>query len=106
MLNFTVIWVTYLIVHMTASAYFSYRSNIGGGKTWFWLVVMLGMIPVWAIVSKYSKNLAADGMLYDTVITLVYYPALLYFTGTLGMMHWYHWLGFVMAIGGAMLVRL
>lgn len=61
---------------------------------------------MWAIVSKFSRNIAADGMLYDTLITLVYYPALMYFAGTMGNTHWWHWLGFAMAIGGAFLVRL
>lgn len=103
---FTIAWCGYLILHMTLSAYFSSKLNTTGDKTWFFLVWGLGLIPVWAIVSKFSRNIAADGMLYDTLITLVYYPALMYFAGTMGNTHWWHWLGFAMAIGGAFLVRM
>lgn len=103
---FTIAWISYLIIHMITSAYLSYKTNLSPDKMWFYLTVLIGMIPVWAIVAKYSRNLSADGLLYDIIITLIYYPALLYFSGTLGNMQWYQWLGFALAAGGAFLVRL
>lgn len=105
-LAFTALWLSALTVAMTASSYFSYRQNITQDKIWFFLTWAIGVIPMWAIVSRYSKNLVADAVLYDTAIALVYYVALLFFTDGYASLRWWQVLGFFLAILGPILVRI
>lgn len=51
---------------------FSVQQNNTGHIKWFFAVWAIGIIPMWAIVSRYSRNLSADGLLYDFAITLIY----------------------------------
>ena len=90
---------------MSVSSYFSYRQNLTQDKVWFFATWALGLIPMWPVVSRYSKNVVADAVLYDTIITLVYYVALLWFTGQFTVVRWWQVLGFVLALVGTVLVK-
>ena len=102
---FTASWVVVLTVMMTASSYFSWRQNVTHDKVWFFATWAMGLIPMWALVSRYSRNIVADAVLYDTVITIVYYIALLCFTGQLAFVKWWQVLGFILAVAGTVLVK-
>jgi hypothetical protein len=105
-MGFTIFWVIVLVILMTGSAYCSCQQNITGLKTWFFATWALGLIPMWAIVSRYSKNIVADAVLYDTTVALVYYLALLAFTGQYSTIRWWQVLGFVMAASGAFIAKI
>lgn len=103
---FTVAWVLVLAALMVASSYFSYRQNISSDKLWFFATWGIGVIPMWPLVSRFSKNIVADAVVYDTTITIVYYVALLYFTSQFGTVRWWQALGFFMALSGSLLVKI
>ena len=103
---FTISWLIVLAVLMMASAFFSVQQNETGDIKWFFAIWAVGMIPMWAIVSRYSKNITADGLLYDFAITLIYYPTLCYFSSEGFNLRWWHILGFVLALVGVTLVRI
>ena len=103
---FTISWLLVLAVLMTASAFFSVQQNTTGNIKLFFAIWAIGMIPMWAIISRYSRNLTADGLLYDFAITLIYYPALCYFSAEGFNLRWWHVLGFVLALAGVTLVRI
>ena len=44
------VWIPILIIIYVASAYFSYRNNLTGGK-WFGFSYIITAIPIWQIVS-------------------------------------------------------
>lgn len=102
----TFVWVPLLVIHIVVSSYVSCMSNARGTLGWFLATALVGMLPMWALVSKYSHNVSADGLLYDSVVVLAYYPALLYFSGAAVSAPWYHWAGFVFVVFGITLTRL
>ena len=52
-------------------AYVSKISNLKG-SSWWMLVWFIGMIPIWALISKYSTNLLIDGIIFDLVLFFAY----------------------------------
>jgi len=53
------------------NAYFSHNNSVSGGK-WFFLVWAASCSPLWALMTKYSKNLIFDGLIYDIFGLIVY----------------------------------
>lgn len=70
-------WVVAVIVVYSIQAFLSKRNN--GDTATFTTALLLylsGIIPIWTIVSRYSKNLVFDGLLFDSLLMLS-------FTGTM-----------------------
>lgn len=95
-----------LALAMTASAYFSYKQNITGDKLWFFLTWVITCVPLWAIVSRYSKNLVLDATLFDVLVVVVFFFALAHFTGQLHTLRWFQYLGFGMIVAGSILMKI
>lgn len=103
---FTTLWVTILLSYATTSAYVSCQSNATHKTQWVIIGTLMGILPIWTMVARFSTNIAADGLLYDSIVAIVYYPALLYFSGTLGTLPWYKWFGFVVTLIGLAITRI
>ena len=72
------VWsVPVCIVFYIIFAWISKNNSEHGGK-WFWWTWAWNMVPLWAIVSKYSKNIMFDGMLYDVILMLTYVFTMIY----------------------------
>ena len=70
---FYLIWIPTVVVFYTMYAYMSYRNNLtGAGHGWAWAMWASGIVPIWIFVSRYSKNILFDGMLYDSILFLSY----------------------------------
>lgn len=72
-------WLPVAVVIAFLNAVLSRCNNQDGGLTVIVAVTAVNMLPLWALVSRYSGNLIFDGMLYDTCIYLV-------FVGTLSIL--------------------
>ena len=72
------IWVPILIILHLWSAKLSVDNSAGDNKAalWMWLI---GLLPIWIIISRYTKNLLFDAMLYDTLLVVVYTAGIIYF---------------------------
>ena len=53
-----------------------------GGKLFFFGLWAWGMLPLWTVIAKYSKNIFYDALLYDGILLVSYTLAMLYFTQT------------------------
>jgi len=62
------------------------------------------MIQIWPIISRYSKNLIFDGVLYDFVMMIGYLGALLYLSMAKNF-HRGQWAGLVLVMIGLMLMK-
>jgi hypothetical protein len=69
-------WVPCALVMYAAIAILS-RLNAEHRGMWTLWVMLAGWIPLWAIISRYSKNLLFDGMLFDVVMFFGYAVTLL-----------------------------
>jgi hypothetical protein len=103
---FTITWVLVVAAAMTLSAFFSYKQNITQDKIWFFAIWGVGLIPLWALVAKYSKNLVVDAVIFDTTVAVVFFVALVYFTGQSSELRWYQYLGFALTLIGTILLKL
>lgn len=71
----------------------------------FILMMVLGACPFWAIVSRSSKNLVFDGMLYDITmfLTMIVTFSLLGVGKSFAI---YQWIGLVLVFVGFILMRI
>jgi len=60
-------WVPVVVLVYVIYSLLSKQNQEHGGK-WFWAMYAFGVIMPWAFVSRYSKNLLFDGLLYDMVM--------------------------------------
>lgn len=98
---FYAIWVPLLIAHTILLGWLSYKNNIVGGYSWWMFLV--GLLQIWIIVSRYTKNLFFDALLYDSILAVGYALTLLYLTRT--NLSVYNIAGLVLLITGLVLVR-
>lgn len=78
-------------------------SNVKGGN-WFWLVWLIGMIPIWALISKYSTNILIDGIIFDLVLFFSYCITFLIMgCGTAFALN--QWIGLVFVMIGIVLLK-
>jgi hypothetical protein len=72
------IWVPILIALHIWSTRLSVLNNSGDNAAalWMWAICAL---PMWMIISRYSKNILFDAMLYDVLLVIVYTCGIAYF---------------------------
>lgn len=72
------IWIPVLIIISLISSKLTILNQAGNNKAAF-IMWVLSLLPVWIIVSRYSKNILFDAMLYDVLIVFIYAIGLIYF---------------------------
>ena len=72
------LWIPALIAMHLTGAWLSISNNSGDNRSAIY-IAMLGMFPLWAIVSRYTKNILFDAMLYDTITAIVFAVGIVYF---------------------------
>ena len=97
-------WIPVAIIFNLLYAWFSVKNNsVGGG--WLLGIYLYGCIPtVWIFVSKYSKNLIFDGLLYD-VVTLVAFMIGFMILGQAKGFIWINYVGIAFVITGFILIK-
>ena len=97
-------WIPIVILYYTFYTWVSKNNNEIGGK-WFWYTLFAGMFwPGWLVVSKISKNLLFDGMLYDNLLFLTYVMTMIYL-GVGDKLLPHQWGGLGLIIFGSILLR-
>ena len=69
-------WVPCVILYYSFYGYLSKKSNDVGGAWMWWLFFLGAVCPFWVIVSRISKRLYFDGMLYDVLAFVSFNAAL------------------------------
>jgi hypothetical protein len=96
-------WVPLCIAYYAFYAWMSKQQNEQGG----WGIAMLlanALFPLWIIVSRYSKNLLFDGMLYDSLLSVTYVVTLICLGAHSRLTH-IQWTGIVLAMAGLVIFR-
>ena len=66
------LWIPLTVAYYGFYAYLSRQSNTFGGN-WSLLMFITGAVcPLWLIISRSTKNLLFDGILYDTLMFLAF----------------------------------
>ena len=64
-------WIPAVIIYFVLYTWISKQNNEFGGK-WMLYVFIAGLWPAWMIISRISKNIIFDGMLYDVLMFMTY----------------------------------
>ena len=97
-------WIPFVIVYYCIYAWLSKQNNEFGGK-WIWITYVYGAIcPLWLIISRYSKNLLFDGMLYDNILFLSYIATMI-FLGQANNFSTTQYIGLVLMIIGSICIK-
>jgi presenilin-like A22 family membrane protease len=97
-------WIIPVIFFYIFSAYSSIRIN-QGSNSWFFINWLVGLIPFWGLVAKYSKNVVFDGIVYDIVMTVTYLVAICIMTRTFENFSLIKILGIVVVLGGLLMLK-
>lgn len=107
-LSFYVVWVTLVCVHYGLYAYFSALWNSSDGdKHWAVGLFVWGALAqvYWIVVSRFSKSLVFDALLYDTCVTVTWVCVLAVLEATSKGVEFRQAVGIFLAIGGLLLVH-
>jgi hypothetical protein len=74
------LWILAVIASSSFAGYLSYKSNISQDLKWTVYLWALNILPIWAIIARYSKSLIFDGLLYDTLLIVSYTVAVVAFS--------------------------
>ena len=106
MLKFYLFWITFTFIYYAIYGVVAHKNNTIGGNFWLVATYLCGALcPLWLIVSKYSKNLVFDGLLYDIVILLSYVAAMFY-VGRLESFGPFNYFGVFLLVIGMILVKI
>jgi len=96
-------WIPLVALYYWIAGYLSYKNNTVDGKQWLIFLYIFGLVQLWPFVSRVSKNLIVDAMIYDFLIV---------FVGTMSVLYISHksftitqWIGLLCAIFGILLVQ-
>lgn len=92
------IWSFYCL-----QAWVANKNNQLGGK-WLVIAIIYSALPVWPIISRFSKNLLFDGIIYDMILFLSYVVTLL-LLGSGKTFNTVQWVGLACVILGVVLMK-
>jgi len=106
MLKFYLLWVPATFIYYGIYALIANKSNLTHERFWLIATFICGALcPLWMLVSRYSKDLMFDGLLYDIVILLSYVAAMFY-VGRMESFGPLNYFGIFLLVIGMILVKI
>ena len=102
-------WLNYWWVPLTILYYclYSYISKLGNNtESYKYLILLyiLGLVSIWPVVARFSKNIVADGILFDFIIIGSFYGTMFAIGAGKGL-SLLQLFGGLMAIGGILMMK-
>jgi hypothetical protein len=92
-----------IVVLLIQNTLLYYNNKFGGA--WFYYTWISFCIPLWAIMTKVSKDVVIDGMILNVLILFSYF-AVFYFFGEIQKLSTLNIIGIIMFIAGLILAKL
>jgi hypothetical protein len=73
-------WIPIVSLVYFFCAWVTNKSTTSKDLVWFYLSWAVSAIPLWAIISRQSKCVVYDGLVFDITMTLSYTLAIIFFT--------------------------
>ena len=99
------LWIPIITIVYALSAILSKKANDSQDWKWVWILYSMNLLGMWPFISKYSKNLIRDGLIYDLVIFLSFYFTLL-FLGAAKNFTTTQWIASILIFAGLLLFKL
>ena len=64
------LWIPVVALLYAGNAYLSAKNNGAGARAFLVLWAYTTLTPAWEIISRYSKNLVIDGLLFDVTVSV------------------------------------
>lgn len=96
-------WWILIFVFYCGQAYLSKLNNTLGGK-WFLFACISSVIPIWALIARYSNHLLIDGIIYDVLLFVSYVLTFIILGETKGF-NWMQWVGLGTTVIGVLLMK-
>jgi hypothetical protein len=100
------IWIPWVIAYAILSAFLAQKNNSCGGKWFYVLWAYTALVPMWEIISRFSKNIVFDSTLFDVLICTTYITSLVYFTRHSCCLTTLNYVGAALAAIGIILLRM
>ena len=105
-------WIPSIIIYYAIYTILSKQNNVHSDiipwytSKYFWTMFLWGALcPFWLIISKISKNLTFDGMLYDNLMFLTFVVTMVILGGG-SKFSLVQWIGLVLVSVGSVLMRI
>jgi hypothetical protein len=102
-MNWILIWSAVFLLNCFW-AYINYLNNVKCGFFWWACILSVISAPLFPLISKYSKNLIVDGLVYDVIIFFAYTFTLIAL-GCSKILTPHQWIGFVLTVIGFILMK-
>ncbi len=98
------IWVPFVTILFIIQSWLTVKNNTDGGM-WFWIYFVSSLVTPWVLISKYSKDIILDAMIFDSILVVTYSVGLLYFTNSLTKLSFYQYVGCFLIGAGIFLFK-
>lgn len=98
-------WPIATFLYYTGYGYFSQINNQNDGKYTLWLWAYGAACPLWAIISKITKNITFDAALYDALIVFCGFLGL-WMAGATKDFSFINYFGLIIVIFGIICLKL
>lgn len=98
------IWIPFVTALYALQSWLTVKNNLHGGN-WSWIYFFVSLFTPWVLISKYSKNLVFDAMIFDSILVVTYSLGILYFTNTLTKLTWHQYTGCFFVVMGIFLFK-
>ena len=100
------IWIPIVATQYVIYNWLSWHNNQeGSSKGWAIAMFIMGFMQSWLFVSRYTKNILFDGMIYDIVLFLSF-PLTMWYLGETAKFGTRHWVGLILMIVGVSILKI
>ena len=100
------IWIPLVVAIYIFVGWLSVKNNQIDSKLWYSIFILIQCIPGWALVSKISKNISMDAMIYDIILFLACNISILYFSGDAFKFSMFQKIGALLVITGFIMLQI
>lgn len=65
------IWIPFVTILYILQSWLTVKNNVHGGN-WSWIYFFVSLFTPWVLISKHSKDLVFDAMIFDTILVVSY----------------------------------
>lgn len=107
MTSIQVLLFVIVVIHYSAYGWLSFKSNQHQDTHFYsYCLLALGLVgQYWIIMSRISKDILRDSIIYDLLILISYF-SMLVFLGAIASFSWYQKIGFILVIAGLGLMHI
>lgn len=98
------IWIPIVFGFYVLYNWISYKNNISESKIYAVIMIFMGISQLWLFISRYTKNILLDGMIYDFLL-FISFPFTMWLVGKTEVLSLQQKVGLGITILGFLLIK-